>query len=112
MRAAAIQWVLREGKLDLYIIMMVLFPTPQKVPAGMQKCNLHLHCHRGVIITKRGVITLLQWSITGVSPQCRGVIILIGFLRWSNLPSCFENILLLHYKDPTPQNYSTAFHTR
>ena len=33
--AAAIQWVLRKGKLDLYINMMILFSTPQKVPVDI-----------------------------------------------------------------------------
>ena len=42
------------------------------------------YTHRGVIITKRGVIILLEPSIAGVIPQCRGGVILIGFLRWSN----------------------------
>ena len=42
--AAATQWVLHTSKLDLYIIMMVLLPTPQKVPAGMQSYTLHDHC--------------------------------------------------------------------
>ena len=137
--------------LDLCTTMMILFSTPQKVPADIQKCNLVRHCqasllcfapeahtrpvyhhedsishsakiarrlrkmylvapkavvqnlntHRGVILTRRGVIILLAVSIAGVIPQCRGVIILPDFYRWSNLASCFENILLLHYRVPT-----------
>ena len=82
----------------LHITMMILFSTPQKVPLGVQTCVLNTQ--RGVIITKRGVIILLQFSITGVIRQCCGVVIFIGFLRWSSLASCFENILLLHYRVP------------
>ena len=82
----------------LHITMMILFSTPQKVPLGMQTCVLNTQ--RGVIITRRGVIILLQFLITGVIRQCCGVVFLIGFLRWSSLASCFENILLLHYRVP------------
>ena len=35
--AAAMQWVLHKGMLDLYIIIVILFSTPQKVPADMQR---------------------------------------------------------------------------